>query len=270
MRPTIPAIVLALAATPLAAQPADTIARSTDPLFTSRDAVAAGVFVAATVAAYPFDKGFADYMQGAPQTNRVLRRTAIAVEAITEPGAFIIGGALYAIGRASGNERIADLGLHGTEAILVGLGVTTIIKVTVGRARPYVDRDTPYSYGLFRGWGEEKYRSFPSGHAVMAFAAAAAVAEETRQWWPQSIWYIAPAMYGGASLVALSRMYDDKHWASDVIVGAMIGQFAGRKVVRYHHSHPENKIDRWLLGISVTPMANGSGHVWRPVVMPAR
>ncbi len=77
-------------------------------------------------------------------------------------------------------------------------------------------------------------------------------------------------MYGGASLVALSRMYDDKHWASDVIVGAMIGQFAGRKVVRYHHSHPENKIDRWLLGISVTPMANGSGHVWRPVVMPAR
>ncbi len=164
MRPTIPAIVLALAATPLAAQPADTIARSTDPLFTSRDAVAAGVFVAATVAAYPFDKGFADYMQGAPQTNRVLRRTAIAVEAITEPGAFIIGGALYAIGRASGNERIADLGLHGTEAILVGLGVTTIIKVTVGRARPYVDRDTPYSYGLFRGWGEEKYRSFPSGH----------------------------------------------------------------------------------------------------------
>jgi membrane-associated phospholipid phosphatase len=152
---------------------------------------------------------------------------------------------------------MADLGLHGTESILVGLGVTTAIKVTVGRARPYVNRDRPHDFGLFRGVRHEEYRSFPSGHSVMAFAAAAAVTDETRRWWPQSVWYIAPAMYGGASLVAVSRMYDNKHWASDVLVGAAIGQFAGRKVVRYHHSHPNNSLDRWLLGMSVGPDGRG-------------
>jgi hypothetical protein len=48
-------------------------------------------------------------------------------------------------------------------------------------------------------------------------------------------------------------MYHNKHWASDVLVGAAIGTFAGRKVVRWHHSHPDNRVDRWLLGAAVTP-----------------
>jgi hypothetical protein len=43
-------------------------------------------------------------------------------------------------------------------------------------------------------------------------------------------------MYGGAALVGLSRMYNNRHWASDVITGAAIGTFAGTKVVRYHHT----------------------------------
>jgi membrane-associated phospholipid phosphatase len=253
-------------ARPLGAQPADTTTRSTEPLFTSDDALTAAGFALATVVAYPLDKRFADYLQGAPQTNRWLRRTARIVETITEPGALIIGGALYGIGRAADNDEMADLGLHGTEAILIGLGITTVIKVTAGRQRPYVDNDKPNNYELFRGLREEEYRSFPSGHSVMAFAAAAAVTDETHRFWPQSIWYIAPAMYGGATLVALSRMYDNKHWASDVIVGAMIGQFAGRKVVRYHHSHPDNRIDRWLLGVTIRTAPSGA-RVVSPLVM---
>jgi hypothetical protein len=54
-------------------------------------------------------------------------------------------------------------------------------------------------------------------------------------------------MYGGATMIAASRMYNNKHWASDVVMGAAIGTFAGTKVVRYHHSHPGNRIDKWLL-----------------------
>ncbi|HEU4564026.1 MAG TPA: phosphatase PAP2 family protein [Gemmatimonadaceae bacterium] len=267
------AVLLALPIAPLAsssaaAQPADTTTISHEPLFTRKDAIAAGVFTAATIAAWPLDKAFADYLQGAPQTNRWLRRTAATVETITEPGAFIIGGALYGIGRLAGNERMADLGLHGTEAIIIGLGVVTVAKVTLGRARPYVDRDEPHSFGFMRGLRDERYRSFPSGHSVMAFAAAAAVTTETKRWWPDSHPWVSIPMYGGATLVALSRMYDNKHWASDVIVGAMIGQFAGRKVVRYHHSHPDNRIDRWLLGVSIVPAPSGNRRMVVPIAMP--
>ena len=90
-----------------------------------------------------------------------------------------------------------------------------------------------------------------------------------RRWWPQSAWYIAPVMYGGAGLIALSRMYDNKHWASDVLIGGLIGTFAGLKVVKYHHQHPYNRIDRWLLGVWVVPEGS-SGWASRPLVMRGR
>ena len=51
-------------------------------------------------------------------------------------------------------------------------------------------------------------------------------------------------------------MYN-KHWASDVGMGAAIGTFAGWEVVQYHRSHPGNKIDKWLLRPSMHRTADG-------------
>ena len=174
------------------------------------------------------------------------------------PGSLYIGGSIYAVGRLGRIERMADLGLHGTEALYLSQGIVGLIKGVAGRARPLVDIEDPRSFQLGRGFQEsDHYRSFPSGHAAAAFAAAAAVTSETSKWWPKSVWYIAPAMYGGAALVGISRMYDNKHWASDITIGAALGMFSGLKVVRYHHSHPDNRIDRWLLGAAhVVPGPN--------------
>jgi hypothetical protein len=52
-------------------------------------------------------------------------------------------------------------------------------------------------------------------------------------------------------------MYHDKHWASDVALGAGIGIFSGLKVVRFAHDHPDNYFDRLLLHASVAPDAHG-------------
>jgi hypothetical protein len=62
-------------------------------------------------------------------------------------------------------------------------------------------------------------------------------------------------------------MYNNKHWASDVITGALIGSFAGRKIVRYHHSHPGNRIDKWLLSGSISRGDNG-GLALRTSILP--
>jgi hypothetical protein len=35
-----------------------------------------------------------------------------------------------------------------------------------------------------------------------------------------------------------------------LMIGGLIGTFAGLKVVKYHHTHPNNRIDRWLLGVT--------------------
>jgi hypothetical protein len=104
-----------------------------------------------------------------------------------------------------------------------------------------------------RGFGNnDGYRSFPSGHSVAAFAAAAAVTAEMSRWQPDTRWIVGTAMYGGAGMVGLSRMYNNRHWASDVLAGAAIGIFAGNKVVRYHHSHPGNRLDEWLVNFSIS------------------
>jgi membrane-associated phospholipid phosphatase len=238
----------------------DTIAAR--PLFTWRDGLLAGGFVGATLALFPFDKRTAAALQ-APnrQQSHLLQQSAKWFRTIAEPGSVIIGVSLYGIGRLSKNERMTDLGLHGTEALFVGEGFGSVLKGTFGRARPYVDsiHPNPHDWQLFRGFSKPGgYRSFPSGHTVAAFAAAAAVTSETSRWWPGSVWAIAPAMYGGAGMVGLSRMYNNRHWASDVVLGAAIGTFAGTKVVRYHHSHPGNALDRWLLNVSLSPGARPS------------
>jgi membrane-associated phospholipid phosphatase len=244
-------------ASPVAAQ-SDTIGPR--PLFTAADAALAGGFIVGTFLVRPFDRTLARHLRD-PQTqaNKFFSGTATTVREITEPGAFIIGGTMYVVGRATHNARAADLGWHGTEAVLVASLAGDILKGAFGRARPYVDSAfNPNDFKFGRGFGrDDRFRSFPSGHTLAAFAAAAAVADETSRWWPRSTWLIGSAMYGGAALVGLSRMYNNMHWASDVIVGAAIGTFAGIKVVRYHQSHPGNRLDRWILGGSITPKKGG-------------
>jgi membrane-associated phospholipid phosphatase len=261
-------LTLLLALPRSAAAQADTVG-SPLPLFTYRDLVLAGSVAAVTLLARPFDDHYAARLQdSATQANRKLQGLATFVRETATPGSFYIGGTMYAVGRLSGNEKLADLGLHGTEALLTGELVGLLIKGVVGRQRPSVRPRDANNYKLFRGFGRNnEYRSFPSGHTTSAFAAAAAVTSETSRWWPKSTWIIGPALYGGAALAGVSRMYNNRHWASDVLVGAGIGTFAGLKVVRYQHSHPGNRVDRWMLAGSLLPTPEG--HVLRWSILPA-
>jgi membrane-associated phospholipid phosphatase len=233
------------------------------PLFTWRDAVLAGGFIAGTIAIRPLDKTAADALQ-APnrQQRRLFRRAASFVREIADPGSFIIGTSMYAVGRITKEDRLAEIGLHGTEALLVGAVAGEILKDAFGRARPFVDSTpNPDNWQLMRGFKKGgNYQSFPSGHTAAAFAAAAAVSAETARWYPGATYFlIGPALYAGAAGVGLSRMYNNRHWASDVILGAAIGTFAGTKVVRYHGMHPHAGIDRLLLRADISP--SNRGHV---------
>jgi membrane-associated phospholipid phosphatase len=273
------ATAVAVFAAPMAAQSTAPVTEPQRSLFTWRDAVLAAAYVGGTFAIHPLDKRAALALQEPNrQSNRVFRRAATFVREVAQPGAMVIGVSMYTAGRLSHNERMASLGLHGTEALVIGAATGTVLKDIFGRARPFVDTISPNpdDWQILRGFRtSERYRSFPSGHTTAAFAAAAAVTAETSQWWPVATTFlIGPAMYGGAVAVGLSRMYDNRHWASDVIMGAAIGTFAGNKVVRYTRLHPKNRVDRWLLnanwtpgsghiGLSVTPML-GQGRVARP------
>ena len=257
-RGLVTSLAIVLAAHSLSAQPADTTKISTEPLFVKRDIFIAAGFIAATFAAAPVDKYFSERLRkDTSRLNELAEDAADFFDFMGGRGPYFIGPALYVAGKMAGNKDMADLGLHGTEAVVLGSAIVTLGKGLAGRARPYQDPDNPRNFKLNRGWKNEEYRSFPSGHSLAGFAAAAAVTAETARFWPRAKWIIGPAMYGGAALIAASRMYDNKHWASDVIMGAGIGTFAGLKIVRYHHSHPDNRIDRWLLSANVSPAPAG-------------
>ncbi|HKO17078.1 MAG TPA: phosphatase PAP2 family protein [Gemmatimonadaceae bacterium] len=241
------------------AAPGDSTHAAPAPLFTGKDALIGAAFVGATIAFFPLDQRLAKHLENpGAQANRFFRHAATGLEVFTSPGAYFIGGGLYAVGRLGHFERVADLGWHGTESVFVADAVTLLLKGMAGRARPFVVSDTnAHAFKFGRGFTNSDYQSFPSGHATTAFAAAAAVTAETGRWWPRSTWVVGPLMYGGASLVGLSRMYHNRHWASDVALGAAIGTFAGQKVVQYSHAHPTNFIDRVILRTAVLP--DGAG-----------
>jgi membrane-associated phospholipid phosphatase len=242
--------------------PTDT-AKRLQVLFTLKDAALAAGVVGATVALFPVDRSMAQRLQNESSSpGKLLNHWSTAFDYVALPGVFVVAPALYAVGRLGHNPDLEDLGWHTTEAAIVGTGITEILKGLVGRSRPYVTADTnPHDFRFGRGFTSAANSSFPSGHATIAFAAAAAATSEVQRMWPRYTWIVGPFLYGSAALVGLARMYQSQHWASDVVLGAGIGTFSGLKVVRYTHAHPDNYLDRILLHTRIAPNPGGGGTI---------
>jgi membrane-associated phospholipid phosphatase len=118
----------------------------------------------------------------------------------------------YLIGRQRSSQRGRHLGMDLIEATFLSEGLTELIKVIVRRERPIQDDGT-------RAAGF----AFPSGHAAGTFAFATVLQQHLG-------WKWAVPTYLGASYVAMSRLVDDRHWASDVVAGATEGIIVGRSV----------------------------------------
>jgi membrane-associated phospholipid phosphatase len=264
MRPT--AIVLIAAAFPgvsdsgWAQTPmSDDSAHAAKTLFTYRDPLLAAGYAGVTVAMFPLDKSVARRLRNPTvQANRFFENASTDLRIMADPGGVIIGISMYGVGRLARWRNVADFGLHVTEAISVAGLTTVILRGVAGRSRPFVVRDSnPNAFQFGRGFDNHDFQSFPSGHATSAFALASTVTSESQRWWPHHTWIVAPLMYGAAALSGFGRMYNDRHWASDIVSGAAIGTFAGIKVVRYNHGRPSNKIDRFFLGSMVAAGSHG-------------
>ena len=70
------------------------------------------------------------------------------------------------------------------------------------------------------------YNSFPSGHTATAFTAAEFLNQE---YGDKSIW-ISVGGYTMAGLIGFSRVFNDRHWISDVICGSGIGILSTKAV----------------------------------------
>ena len=238
------------AASSQVARPADSAWSVPGPLVRGRDLVTLGAFAAASAALMPVDERVARWMQRPTlQQRTTLRHIATVFRNLGDPGTLILSVATYGVGLVAHDRTTADIGLHATGAIAVGSLVGGVLKGTIGRARPYAVADSnAHDYRLGRGFRKgSAYQSLPSGHTTASFALASVLASETRHRWPRAGHVVTPVAYGAATMVALSRLYNNDHWASDVVLGAGVGTVSGLVVTRYLHSLPRNAVDRHLL-----------------------
>jgi membrane-associated phospholipid phosphatase len=187
-----------------------------------------GLIVAADGAAFALDRRIEDVVQ----RNRSDASQNIA-DFVTPFGgrrAQTISAAVLVAGVFRHDAGLRDTGRDALEAsILAGGIVTPLIKHVVRRDRPVGDD-----------------LSFPSGHATNAFAVASVFAAHSRGWVVPTIAYTL------ASSVAVARVHDDVHFASDVIAGAAIGTAMGRSIVA-RHARQSNARVTW----DVFPAARG-------------
>jgi len=115
------------------------------------------------------------------------------------------------VGLLTGQEDLRRAGSVGVLGLVATATASRSIKRYVKRRRP--DECEPRQ----RPGKRISARSLPSGHAGSAFAAATALATVSR----------SPAqslmIYGAAAAMASGRVVKHRHWASDVLAGALLG-----------------------------------------------
>lgn len=184
------------------------------------DWITFGVLVSGTGGLMFADQSVANFAQE-QRSEKLDQFSANFLEPFDLEYSMILMGGIFAHGIIAKNEKSVSTALLAFESyVLAGL-ITRIPKNLLGRERPDNWRgDGPFVFnGPFHG------NSFPSGHATASFAIASVIANQYRdhKWVPV-------VAYSVASLTAISRVYDNKHWLSDVVAGAAIGTLVGNLV----------------------------------------
>ena len=231
------------------------------PLFTRSDALWAAAFLGGSVALSRADvriiRVWTDSAFHDPGRDRVARGFAKLQE-----GTLTVGNiALWGIGRLVKSPELSHVSFHAAEAVVVGSIAAQAIRGPLGRARPYVnDYTDQYEFHPFKGFGNFKYRAFPSIHTSSAFAVATVYTLEAHRRHSTAGWIVGPIAYAIAAGPGLARLYNGQHWASDILAGAFVGTFAGAKVVKYNHDvAPNNRVNRFFLGAKNVQVGAGDG-----------
>ncbi len=129
-------------------------------------------------------------------------------------------------------HKLRDTGLLAGESFVFAGLITLIFKSFFGRWRPFTNHGDMSFYGFT--WSDNDHLSFSSGHANVAFCLSAVLASTTDNVYLKVLYYI-PAV-----ITAVSRIYHNQHWLSDVVVGAMIAILITNVLVNFHKTRFKN------------------------------
>ena len=222
----------------------------------------AGV-AAVTTLAFVYDDEIYNFIDGTFADNRW--NTASQCTDVFGEEYFILPSVAltYAISAINKDCRLRNMSLAALQSFVYAEVASAGLKVLTCRMRPLEvngqqstvnsqSQSQSQSQGQSQTWlGPFKSfesTSFPSGHAMRSFALAATVAG----FYPEKKW-VGIVSYSLATLTSAGRVISKEHWASDVIVGAAIGYFIGRGVVKFNE-----KIGN-ISSVEIQPIATNYG-----------
>ncbi len=137
------------------------------------------------------------------------------------------------------DKKLVTTTLLATQSYITAGALQVVIKFLSGETRPSYYGPNQVASPRFLGPfskvqrdanGKKTYSAFPSGHTTVAFAAATVYASEYKD---QPL--IPIIAYSAASLIGISRITENMHWTTDVLVGAALGFLSGKQVVNNYH-----------------------------------
>ena len=137
---------------------------------------------------------------------------------------YIATSGVYLAGLITKNEKLRRTGvLLISSATSAGL-LQQVLKSVVGRARPLANlgKDTFDPFNPSRN-----FHSFPSGHALLAFTNAYAIAKQFKNPW------VKAGIYTVGAIPGISRVWDGQHWLSDMVFAFAISIATVESIDRY-------------------------------------
>ncbi|MBI3195095.1 MAG: phosphatase PAP2 family protein [Ignavibacteriae bacterium] len=194
--------------------------------FSKQDVLLTGIIAGSAVTLFLLDdevrsvtqKNQSSFLYDVSDISRIYGETSFGVG---------LSAGIYSVGLFSKNKEVRTTGLMVFESLAFSAAITHTLKVIIGRSRPYTnDGSTEFQGFQFA----EEHVSLPSGHSTAAFAVSTVLAKQLNNK------YATIGLFSLATLTALSRVYSDVHWSSDIFLGAAIGIVTGNNVFNMHRA----------------------------------
>jgi hypothetical protein len=140
--------------------------------------------------------------------------------------AAVVAGGFALHGILADDKSTQKVAFEIAQSALYAGGITTALKLALGRARPFTNRGVSefQPFTLL----DDDFHALPSGHSTLAFALSTVLSRNAD----------SPALkviaFLPAALTAFSRIYQDYHWTSDCLLGGIIGYAVATWVVDQH------------------------------------
>jgi len=147
-------------------------------------------------------------------------------------------------------NQLRVMGRHVVTSFAYAGITTTVLKILIGRNRPFVNQGAFVYHGFSL---QNAWNSMPSGHVTVASALSETLAADINKPWA----YVTFYTFDAATI--FGRLYSDAHWFSDTFLAAVIGTAAGYWVSQETDHYDMKTNDPKPTSFVIEPTPNGVG-----------